>query len=110
MGWSVDPSPCFVYVLITISEPHYLLFYSADCKYTAVIRQRLEMPHFSFVTKIFTTQRLTRGKSVLRLFDIPPAFINKTLITLDFKSNETINKTKRNVSIESLSMTFTANG
>ena len=26
-------SPC----MITISEPHYLLFYSADCKYTAVI-------------------------------------------------------------------------
>ena len=25
----------------TISEPHYLLFYSADCKYTAAIRQRL---------------------------------------------------------------------
>ena len=55
---------------VTISEPHYLLFYSADCKYTAAIRQRLEMPHFSIVTKIFTTQRLTRGKSVLRLFDI----------------------------------------
>ena len=28
------------------------------------------MPHFSIVTKIFTTQRLTRGKSVLWLFDI----------------------------------------
>ena len=56
---------------ITISEPHYLLFYSADCKYTAAIRERLEMPRFSIVTKIFTTQRLTRGKSVLRLFDIP---------------------------------------
>ena len=56
--------------MITISEPHYLLFYSADCKYTAVIRQRLEMPHFSIVTKIFTAQRLTRGKSVLRLFEI----------------------------------------
>ena len=56
--------------MITISEPHYLLFYSADCKYTAVIRQRLEMPHFSIVTKIFTAQRLTRGKSVPRLFDI----------------------------------------
>ena len=55
---------------ITISEPHYLLFYSAECKYTAAIGQRLEMPHFSIVTKIFTTQRLTRGKSVLRLFDI----------------------------------------
>ena len=52
--------------MITISEPHYLLFYSADCKYTAVIRQR----HFSIVTKMFTTQRLTRGKSVLGLFDI----------------------------------------
>ena len=25
---------------ITISEPHYLLFYSAGCKYTAAIRQR----------------------------------------------------------------------
>ena len=59
--------------MITISEPHYLLsVYSADCKYTAVIWQRLEMPHFSIVTKLFTTpsQRLTRGKSVLRLFDI----------------------------------------
>lgn len=56
--------------MITISEPHYLLFYSADCKYTAAIRQCLEMPHFSIVTKIFTTHRLTRGKSVLRLFDI----------------------------------------
>ena len=55
---------------ITISEAQYLFFYSADCKYTAVVRQRLEMPHFSIVTKIFTTQRLTRGKSVLRLFDI----------------------------------------
>ena len=55
---------------ITISEPHYLLFYSADCKYTAAIRQRLEMPHFGIVIKIFTTQRLTRGKSVFRLFDI----------------------------------------
>ena len=55
--------------MITISEPHYLLFYSADCKYTAVIRKRLEMPHFSIATKIFTTQRLTCGKSVLRLFD-----------------------------------------
>ena len=55
--------------MITISESHYLLLYSADCKYTAVIR-RLEMPHFSIVTKIFITQRLTRGKSVLRLFDI----------------------------------------
>ena len=54
---------------LTTSEPRYLLFYSADCKYTAAIRQRLEMPHFSIVTKIFTTQRLTRGKSVLRLFD-----------------------------------------
>ena len=51
-------------------EQHYLLCYSADCKYTAAIRQRLEMPHFSIVTKIFTTQRLTRGKSVLRFFDI----------------------------------------
>ena len=56
--------------MITISEPRYLLFYSADCKYTAVIRQRLEMPHFSIVPKIFTTQQLTCGKSVLRLFDI----------------------------------------
>ena len=56
--------------MITINEPHYLLFYSADCKFTAVIRQHLEMPHFSFVTKIFTTVRLTRGKSVLQLFDI----------------------------------------
>ena len=28
------------------------------------------MPHFSIVTKIFTTQRLTRGKSIFRLFDI----------------------------------------
>ena len=28
------------------------------------------MPHFTIVTKIFTTQRLTRGESVLRLFDI----------------------------------------
>ena len=54
----------------SISEPHYLLFYSADCKYTAARRQRLEMPHFRIATKIFTTQRLTRGKSVLRLFDI----------------------------------------
>ena len=58
--------PC----IITISEPQYLLFYSADCKCTAVIRQRLEMPHFSIVTKISTTQRLTRGESVLRLFNI----------------------------------------
>ena len=49
---------------------HYLLFYSADCKYIAVMRQGLEMPHFSIVTKIFATQRLTRGKSVLRLFGI----------------------------------------
>ena len=31
---------------ITISEPHYLLFYSVNCKCTAAIRQRLEMPHF----------------------------------------------------------------
>ena len=37
---------------ITISEPHYLLFYSADCKYTSAIRQRLEMPHFSIVTSL----------------------------------------------------------
>ena len=44
--------------------------------------------------KIFTTQRLTRGKSILRLFDILGGFHKKTLITLDFKSNETINKTK----------------
>ena len=51
---------------VTFSEPHYLLFYAADCKYTAAIRQRLEMPHVSIVTKIFTTQRLTREKSVLR--------------------------------------------
>ena len=28
------------------------------------------MPHFSILTLTFTTQRLTRGKSVLRLFDI----------------------------------------
>ena len=63
--------------MITISEPHYLLFYSADCKYTAVIRQRLEMPHFSIVTKIFTTQRLTRGKSVIRLFDILGGILSK---------------------------------
>ena len=55
--------------MITISEPHYLLFYSADCKHTAVIRQRLEMTHFSIVTKIFTNQRLTRGKNALRLCD-----------------------------------------
>ena len=78
------------------------IFYSADCKYTAALtfRQRLEMPHFSIVTKIFTTQRLTRGKSVLRLFDIVGGIhckLNKTLITLDFKSNETINMAKRNV-------------
>ena len=37
---------------------------------TPQTRQRLEMPHFSIVTKIFTTQRLTREKSVLRLFEI----------------------------------------
>ena len=55
---------------ITISEPHYLLFYSADCKHNAAVRQRLEMPHFIIVTKIFATQRLTHGKSVLQLFDI----------------------------------------
>ena len=55
---------------VTISEPHYLLFYPADRKYTAAIRQRLEMLHFSIVTKIFTTQRITREESVLRLFDI----------------------------------------
>ena len=36
-----------VHDIITISEPHYLLLYSADCKYTAVIRQRLEMQHFT---------------------------------------------------------------
>ena len=36
----------------------------------AAIRQCLEMPQFSIVTKIFTTQWLTRGKSVLWLFDI----------------------------------------
>ena len=102
----MDPGPCFVYVLITISEPHYLLFYSADCKYTAAIRQRLAMPHFSIITKIFTTQRLKRRKSVLRLFDIPPAFSHKQnfLITLDFKSNETINKAKRNVSMSDLNV------
>ena len=29
--------------MITISEPHYVLFYLADCKYTAIIRQRLEI-------------------------------------------------------------------
>ena len=40
---------------ITISEPHYLLFYSADCKYTAAIRQCLEMSHFSIVTKIYNS-------------------------------------------------------
>ena len=56
--------------MITVGEPHYVLFYLADCKYTAVIRQPLEMPHFSIVTKIFTTQRLTCGKGVRRLFDI----------------------------------------
>ena len=56
--------------MITISEPHYLLFYSADCEYTAVIRQRLEMPNFSVITKLFTTQWLTRGKDVLRLCDV----------------------------------------
>ena len=67
--------------MVTIREPHYLLFYSADCKYTAVIRQRLEMPHFSIVTKIFTT-----------------------LITLDFKSNETINKAKRNLSMSDINV------
>ena len=87
---------------ITISEPHYLLFYSADCKYTAAITQRLEMPHFSIVTKILTTQRLTRGKSVLRLFDILGG-VHCKLENYGFhKQNfdyftETINKAKRNV-------------
>ena len=88
--------------MITIFEPHYLLLYSADCKFTMVIRQRLEMPHFSIVNKIFTTQRLTCGKSVLQLFDILGGIhskLNKTLITLDFNSNETINKAKGNISM-----------
>ena len=40
---------------ITISEPHYLLFFSADCQYIAAIRERLEMPHFSIVTKIYNS-------------------------------------------------------
>ena len=43
-----------------------IVLLTADCKYAA-IRQRLEI---SIVTKIFTTQRLTRGKIVLWLFDI----------------------------------------
>ena len=32
------------------------------------------------------------------------AFINKTLIALDFKSNETINKSKRNVSMSDINV------
>ena len=87
---------------ITISEPHYLLFYSADCKYTAATRQHLEMPHFSIVTKRLATQRLTCGKSVLRLFDILGG-VHCKLENYGFhKQNfdyftETINKAKRNV-------------
>ena len=40
-----QPAKFYKLCMITISEPHNLLFYSADCKYTTVIRQRLEMPH-----------------------------------------------------------------
>ena len=91
----------------TISKPHYLLFYSADCKYTAVIRQRLEMPHFSIVTKMFITQRLTRGKSVVRLFDILGG-IHSKLESYGFHKQNfdycTINKAKRNVSMSDINV------
>ena len=58
--------------MITISEPHYLMFYSADCKYTAVIRQRLEMPHLSIMRNqnIYNSTVNAWEDSVLRLFDI----------------------------------------
>ena len=65
-----QPAKFYQPCMITVSEPHFLFFYSADCEYTAVIRRCLEMPHFRIVTKIFTTQRLTHGKSVLRFSDI----------------------------------------
>ena len=63
-----------------------------------------------FSSFIFNHQNFTKtfinATFVLRLFDIlggvsslrNTAFINKTLITLNFKCNETIKKTKRNVS------------
>ena len=101
--------------MITVSEPHYLLFYLADCKYTAVTRQRLEMPHFSIITKIFTIQRLTRGRSVLRLFDIRGG-IHSKLENYGFHKqhfdyfrflsliSETINKAKRNVSMSDINV------
>ena len=71
------------------------------------------MPHFSIVTKIFTTHRLTRGKSVLWLFDILGGihsklenydFHKQTLNTLDSKSNGTINNAKRNVSMSDINV------
>ena len=101
--------------MITISEPHYLLFYLADCKYTAVITQCLEMPYFSIITKIFTTQRLTCGKSVLQLFHILGGiqsklenygFHKQNFDYFRFKSNETINKAKKRINSCGYTLSF----
>ena len=62
---------------ITISEPHYLLFYSADCKYTAAIRQRLEMPHTIPNAKYNKEKLLLTTLEVFMESQRMTAFINK---------------------------------
>ena len=83
------------------------------CSTQLIVNTTFRNATFSIVTKIFTTQRLTRGKSALLLFDILGGihsklenygFHKQTLNTLDFKSNETINKAKRNVSMSDINV------
>ena len=42
------------------------------------------MPYFSIMTKIFTAQQLTRGKSILQLFDILGGYIHSKLENYSF--------------------------
>ena len=71
------------------------------------------MPHFRIVTKIFTTQRLTRGKSVFRLFDILGGIHSKLenygfhkqhFDYFRFQVYQTINRAKRNVSMSDINV------
>ena len=71
------------------------------------------MPHFSIVTKIFTTQRLTLVKSVLRMFVILGGihsklenygFHKQNFDYLRFQVYRTINRAKINLSMSDINV------